>query len=146
MRQNQRLEIKLMQPRCRSKCKTKIKVRGLANQVNGMANQKRPDSRIESAYVGKYTCLGYAPYIVKSARPPAWKKDKTVRNEMRQKIQSNIRFFMAIKKITDTNILDGITEESVKQSSQKQRMINIIKAITLNCLVNPSRLRMLHLG
>ena len=26
---------------------------------------------------------------------------------------------MAIKKVTDTNILDGITEESVKKSSQK---------------------------
>ena len=40
---------------------------------------------------------------------------------MRQKIQSNIRFFVTIKRVTDTNILDRITEESVNKSSQKTK-------------------------
>ena len=88
-----------------------------SSQWNGQSKEARFKDR--KCVCGKIHLFRLCPYIVKSARPPAWKEDKTVRNEMRQKIQSNIRFFMAIKKVTDTNILDGITEESVKKSSHK---------------------------
>ena len=53
---------------------------------------------------------------------------------------------MAIKKVTDIIILDGITEESVKKSSKKAKNDQDNQAITLNCLVNRSRLRTSHLG
>ena len=79
-----------------------------SSQWNGQSKEARFKDR--KCVCGKIHLFRLCPYIVKSARPPAWKEDKTVRNEIRQKIQSNIRFFMAIKKVTDTYILDGITE------------------------------------
>jgi hypothetical protein len=59
------------------------------------------------------------PYIVSTGRQSGWKEDKVIRNDIRQKIQKNIRFFVAIKKLTNTNILEGMTEDSVKSCSQK---------------------------
>lgn len=52
------------------------------------------------------------PYIHTSARKTGWKENKKTRDEMRQKIQKNRNFFYIIKRITNTNILEGLDKKS----------------------------------
>ena len=59
------------------------------------------------------------PYIKTSARPIGWKESKPLRNEIRSKVQKNIRYFVTIKKMTDTNILDGIFEDDRERRSER---------------------------
>jgi hypothetical protein len=58
-------------------------------------------------------------YIVFTSRQSDWKEDKIIRNDIRQKIQKNIRFFVIIKKLINTNILKDMTKDSIKSCSQK---------------------------
>lgn len=60
------------------------------------------------------------PYIMISARPSGWKESKQLRNEIRGKIHKNLNYFTNIKKITDTNILDGLIEDDVKKGDRRR--------------------------
>lgn len=83
-------------------------------QKTGGANQK-------GKYEGK-PCLckevhlfKNCPYINKSARAAGWKENKATRDEIRLKILKHMGFFLTIKNVANTNILDGITKEKVSK-------------------------------
>ena len=90
------------------------------NQKKGKANPKAAgsnDSRsAEEKYQGKQCICGEVhifkncPYINTSARQQGWKEEKQVRDEMRQRISNHKPLYTVIRRITNTNILEGISE------------------------------------
>ena len=61
------------------------------------------------------------PYMTTSARPTGFKEDKQVRANIRTKIQKSVVLFLTIRKFCNTNLLDGITEDSVKKAKTDQQ-------------------------
>ncbi len=57
-------------------------------------------------------------YICKSTRSSDWKEDKKIRNEMRQRLKT-IGAYKAIKRVSNTNFLNEITEEIVRKRQQE---------------------------
>ena len=60
-------------------------------------------------------------YMIISARPTGFKKDKQLRTNIRIKIQKSVMLFLTIRKFCNTNLLDGITENSVKKARTNQQ-------------------------
>ncbi len=58
-------------------------------------------------------------YIVKFNRKREWKKNKNVRNEMREKIKKRLMIHRAIKHITDTNILNELDDSYFKKKKNE---------------------------
>jgi hypothetical protein len=57
-------------------------------------------------------------YIVKFNRKKEWKKDKNVRNQMREQIKKRLMIHRAIRHITDTNILNELDDSYKKKRSE----------------------------
>ena len=61
------------------------------------------------------------PYMTTSARPTGFKEDKQLRAEIRTKIQKSVVLFLTIRKFCNTNLLDGITKDSMKKTKTDQQ-------------------------
>jgi hypothetical protein len=73
---------------------------------NGKGDEKHKG---KTCICGQIHLFSQCPYIVSANRTPGWKENTKVRNEARQKIQQKPYIFHSIKRVADTNILDGMT-------------------------------------
>ena len=59
--------------------------------------------------------------MIISTRSTGFKKDKQVRTKIRTKIQKSVVLFLTIRKFCNINLLNGITENSVKKTKIDQQ-------------------------
>ena len=59
--------------------------------------------------------------MIISIRSTGFKKDKQLRTDIRIKIQKSVMLFLTIKKFCNTNLLNEITENSVKKTKTDQQ-------------------------
>ena len=59
--------------------------------------------------------------MIISARSTGFKKDKQLRTDIRIKIQKSVMLFLTIRKFCNTNLLDEITENSMKKTKIDQQ-------------------------
>ena len=80
--------------------------------TNRKNNRNKSDDRDRTCVCEKTHLFKLCPYIHTSNRPSNWKEDKKVKNAAREKIRPSWGYYRAIKTVTNTDILDGITEAS----------------------------------
>jgi hypothetical protein len=86
-------------------------------------NNKDADKRNVKKRDRKCLCLKMhlfeeCVYICKSTRSSEWKKNKKIRNDMRQRLKI-IETYKVIENVSNTNFLDEITEKMIKKRQLK---------------------------
>ena len=85
---------------------------GSSNQPSNRKNNRRSGDHDPTCVCGETHLFKLCPYIHTSNRSSGWKEDKKVKNAAREKIRPSWGYYHAIKKIINTDILEGIAELS----------------------------------
>ncbi len=115
---------------------------GQAGQSNkGKSKDNNPRKLNERCICRDMHIFKECSYIVSFNRKSGWKENKSIRNQMRKQIRNRLMVFRVISKITNTNILDGFSDE-IKKSGDEN--ISLMKGFRFGNMTMSSHMNNNH--